>query len=105
MAKETIEIYNDFVKRVEELDLPSSVDTKPILDVSPPLILTRASWLLLTVVFYNAMDQITGSDYQFSVVPQTRPTHRPCIIACGGVAASPSSWERERVSRVVEVRA
>jgi len=32
VAHEVIEIYNNFVERVEELDVPSSVDEKPILD-------------------------------------------------------------------------
>jgi hypothetical protein len=33
-ATKLISRYNDFVRRVEELDLVSAVDAKPILDVS-----------------------------------------------------------------------
>jgi tRNA nucleotidyltransferase (CCA-adding enzyme) len=33
-AGERIQLYNTFVGRIEELDLPSAIDAKPILDVS-----------------------------------------------------------------------
>jgi hypothetical protein len=33
VAKELIEIYNIFVSKVEELNIPSALDAKPLLDV------------------------------------------------------------------------
>jgi hypothetical protein len=35
-ATELIEVYNVFVSKVEELDLPSALDAKPLLDVRSP---------------------------------------------------------------------
>lgn len=43
-ATERIELYNKFVTRVEELELPASLDAKSLLDVSSSLFLSYSNY-------------------------------------------------------------
>ena len=59
-AATCVEVYNTLVRRVEELDLVSAIDAKPIIDVSTHIPL--AIYARLTRVIGTRLDAITGTE-------------------------------------------